>query len=51
LRGGKSSFEDTFTPLNDGGPWVLKERVIQTEAHGDAPAGSQTFRFESLEAL
>jgi hypothetical protein len=51
LRGGKSSFKDTFTPLNDGGPWVLQERVIQTEAHGDAPAGSQTFRFESLEAL
>ena len=51
LRGGKSSFKDTFTPLNDGGPWVLQERVIQTEAHDDAPAGSQTFRFESLEAL
>jgi hypothetical protein len=51
LRGGKSSFKDTFTPLHDGGPWVLQERVIQTETHGDAPAGSQTFRFESLEAL
>ena len=50
-RGGRSSFKDTFTPLNDGGPWVLAERVIDTEAHGDTPAGSQTFRFEELEAL
>jgi hypothetical protein len=51
LRGGKSSFKDTFTPLNDDGPWVLQERVIETEAQGDTPAGCQTFRFEGLEAL
>ena len=51
VRGGRSSFKDTFTPLSENGPWVLAERVIATEAHGDAPAGSQTFRFENLEAL
>ena len=50
-RGGRSSFKDTFTPLAGNGPWVLAERVVATEAHGDAPAGSQTFRFENLEAL
>ena len=50
-RGGRSSFQDTFVPLSDNGPWVLQERVINTEAHGDQPAGSQTFRFENLEAL
>ena len=49
--GGLSSFKDTFTPLPGNGPWVLQERVIETEAHGDTPAGSQTFRFEDLEAL
>ena len=32
-------------------PWVLSERVVTTEANGDTPAGSQTFRFENLEAL
>ena len=50
-RGGRSSFQDTFVPLSDNGPWVLQERVISTEAHGDQSAGSQTFRFENLEAL
>ena len=50
-RGGRSSFQDTFVPLSDNGPWVLQERAINTEAHGDQPAGSQTFRFENLEAL
>ena len=50
-RGGRSSFQDTFVPLSDNGPWVLQERVISTEAHADQPAGSQTFRFENLEAL
>ena len=50
-RGGRSSFQDTFVPLSENGPWVLQERVISTEAHADQPAGSQTFRFENLEAL
>ena len=50
-RGGCSSFTDTFAPLPGNGPWVLQERVIATEAHGDTPAGSQTFRFEDLKAL
>jgi hypothetical protein len=30
---------------------VLTERVVTTEAYGDTPAGSQTFRFEDLESL
>ena len=50
-RGGRSSFKDTFVALPGDGPWVLQERVIGTEAHGDTPAGSQTFRFEDLQAL
>lgn len=50
-RGGRSSFTDTFVPLPGDGPWVLQERVIATEAHGDTPAGSQTFRFADLKAL
>ena len=50
-RGGRSSFKDTFVALPGDGPWVLQERVIDTEAHGDTPAGSQTFRFEDLQAL
>ena len=50
-RGGRSSFQDSFAALPGDGPWVLTERVVTTEAHGDAPAGSQTFRFEDLESL
>ena len=50
-RGGRSSFTDTFVPLEGNGPWVLQQRVIATEAHGETPAGSQTFRFEDLQAL
>ena len=50
-RGGRSSFTDTFVPLPEDGRWVLQERVIETEAHGETPAGSQTFRFEDLQAL
>ena len=50
-RGGRSRFTDTFVPLEGNGPWVLQQRVIATEAHGETPAGSQTFRFEDLQAL
>ena len=50
-RGGRNRFKDTFVALPGGGPWVLQERVIDTEAQSDTPAGSQTFRFEDLEAL
>jgi len=51
LRGGKSQFLDTFVPLSRGGPWVLSERVVESEAQGDTPAGRQLFRFEDLQAL
>jgi hypothetical protein len=30
---------------------VLSERVVETEAHGETPAGRQVFRFENLQAL
>ncbi len=51
LRGGKSTFTDTFVPLTEAGPWVLSERVVDTEAFGDTPAGRQVFRFEDLQPL
>ena len=50
-KGGKSRFTDTFVPLTEAGPWVLSERVVETEAHGDTPAGRQVFRFEELAPL
>ena len=50
-RGGRSSFKDSFAALPGDGPWVLTERVVTTDAHGDTPADSQTFRFEDLESL
>ncbi len=46
-RGGLSRFTDTFVPLGAGGPWVLGERVVHTEATG----GEQVFRFEHLAPL
>ncbi|MFZ9265485.1 MAG: DUF3386 family protein, partial [Vulcanococcus sp.] len=49
-RGGKSLFTDTFAPLAGEGPWVLSERVVETEAFGETPAGRQVFRFEDLKA-
>jgi len=30
---------------------VLSERVVETDAHGDTPAGLQVFRFEDLAPL
>jgi hypothetical protein len=48
-RGGKSTFTDTFVPLAGEGPWVLSERVVETEAFDDTPAGRQVFRFEDLQ--
>lgn len=50
-RGGLSRFTDTFVPVSEGGPWVLSERVVETEACGDTPASRQRFRFEALEPL
>lgn len=51
VKGGRSRFTDTFVPLGEGGPWVLGERVVETEAHGETPAGRQVFRFELLAPL
>ena len=50
-RGGLSRFTDTFVPLAGEGPWVLSERVVESEAFGDAPATRLVFRFEELEPL
>jgi hypothetical protein len=50
-KGGISRFTDTFVPLTEAGPWVLSERVVETAAHGDTPAGRQVFRFEDLAPL
>ncbi|MEB3199968.1 MAG: DUF3386 domain-containing protein [Synechococcaceae cyanobacterium] len=50
-RGGRNRFTDTFVPLAGDGPWVLSERVVESEAEADTPAGSQRFRFEELQPL
>ena len=50
-RGGLSRFEDTFVPLENKGPWILEQRVISTEAQGDTPASTQTFRFLDCSSL
>nr|WP_259731394.1 DUF3386 domain-containing protein [Synechococcus sp. CS-1325] len=54
-RGGLSTFTDTFVPLGEAGPWVLSERLIETEAGSNGTetleASRQTFRFEQLGAL
>ncbi len=50
-KGGLSRFTDTFVPLVAGGPWVLAERVVETEAFGETPATRQVFRFEDLAPL
>ncbi len=50
-RGGRSRFTDTFVPLTESGPWVLSERVVETDAFADTPAGRQVFRFEDLAPL
>ena len=50
-KGGLSRFTDTFVPLVEGGPWVLAERVVESEAFGETPASRQTFRFGALAPL
>ncbi|MCP9917595.1 DUF3386 domain-containing protein [Cyanobium sp. ATX 6F1] len=51
-KGGASSFTDSFVPLGDGGPWVLAERLIETEdPEAEGGTSHQRFRFEELGAL
>jgi hypothetical protein len=45
-RGGRNHFTDTFTALPGGGPWVLSERQVESDA-----AAGRLFRFEDLRAL
>jgi len=49
-RGGESQFADTFTPLEGGGPWVLRKRTITT-LDPDGTSSMQEFRFEDLVPL
>ncbi|MFM7314100.1 MAG: DUF3386 domain-containing protein [Cyanobium sp.] len=50
-RGGISHFTDTFVPLVEGGPWVLSERVVDTEATAGDSSSRTVFRFEDLSPL
>jgi hypothetical protein len=50
-RGGLNRFTDSFAPLGESGPWVLCERIVETEATADTPATRQLFRFEDLQPL
>ena len=49
-RGEESQFEDNFTSLVEGGPWVLTKREIITTAPDGSPS-TQVFRFEDLVPL
>ncbi|MFN9623229.1 MAG: DUF3386 domain-containing protein [Cyanobacteriota bacterium] len=49
-RGGESRFEDTFTPLGEGGPWVLAKRVVCTSDPGGETT-EQVFSFDHLDSL
>ena len=47
-RGGENQFEDSFTPLNGHGPWVLEQRVISsTDSEGEM--SKQVFQFVDME--
>ena len=48
-KGGLQQFTDTFVPLTADGPWVLAERVIETE--DEAGLQRQSFRFLDLSPL
>lgn len=50
-RGGSSHFTDTFVPLVEGGPWVLSERVVETQEPDSGSVQRTVFRFEDLEPL
>ena len=50
-KGGASSFEDQFSPLGEGGPWVLSSRRVSTDASAGSEASEQTFLFEDLQPL
>ena len=50
-KGGASSFEDQFSPLGDGGPWVLSSRRVRTEASAGTEPSEQMFLFEDLQPL
>ena len=45
---GKKTISDVFIPLEDKGPWVLSERVIETSPFNNIPASMQSFYFFDL---
>jgi hypothetical protein len=49
-RGGETLFEDTFTQLHEGGPWVLTRRVVKT-TETEGRSTEQVFHFKDLVPL
>jgi hypothetical protein len=49
-RGGKSTFEDRFVPLQEEGPWVLESRSISTK-DADCSESQQLFQFVEMTLL
>jgi hypothetical protein len=49
-RGGKSTFEDRFVPLQEEGPWVLESRSISTK-DADGSESQQLFQFVEMTLL
>ncbi len=47
----KNIFEDNFTPLFDGGPWVLTKRVVKTANKSLSANHNQTFTFLDLKKI
>ncbi len=47
---GKSNFVDDFTPLAEGGPWVLSRRCIETESFEGDDGSRIEFVFSSLKS-
>ena len=48
---GKSFYEDAFTPLFKGGPWVLSSRSIYQEASEGSIMNKQVFSFSELKSI
>ena len=48
---GKSFYKDTFTPLFEGGPWVLSSRFIQQQSSEGSKINNQVFTFFDLKTL
>ncbi len=49
-RGGENAYTDTFVPLADEGPWVLAERLVESDHPGGVRVSTR-FAFEDLRPL